>query len=1344
MNAKTTTAIPLLAVLLILAVSGQLWAEGGAPLGKPAWTTPLAQSTDNGEARFEWAPKRGDVVELYRITENAFGREGVFYATGQALEVYRVDPGNYRFSLQACNKNADGIPACGPPSRPLVLTVTEEIRANDPVTDEGPTLVTQNVVGGPDELRPGLWFNPAKNGEGWSFYWANRLALSQNPSNAYDLYVIWYTYEAKTRTITPICEPPQPPCGNDTEYFNYWPVVATMELVKASTGNNYVGAITIKRGSTTFNVGDATVVFGAGNTSATINWSAAFKKQSLSLVTDGIQLLAGSSGTSTNDVSHYAGLWGNTNAGDYIIDDVGSLSEAIQAVFYDDNGDPTWIEAFRSATPVATNTSLCFYHIQGGFPPNQNQATLPGPLFTTCDPDNATSTNRNGRRYFSGFEVARYWVSFTLPAGVTDPNKVAGGSVTIGTSGTPATKTKAANFHRIWFNGGNSCQISAATPSCSTTLTWFTDGDYPDASAFAYNQNTGQRALIATSTDPAMINRPVTLSAAGTYVFELRMSHSASSTLMAQSSAFTVTFVSGSPVAPTGLAAMWTKEANREYVVQWNHADPANVDFYELVETFPSGSATTYTLAPGTTQSKAFNRLTGPFGTYGYRVRACANTAGCSADTPSIDWTVNAPPPGNTPPVVTSPGKQSTPQGTTITPLVIAVTDAENDPVTCTITGLPVALAETSECVIGGTITAAAGTYPVTVTASDGTDQSAPVTFNWIVTTPGTVASPDTPPAPAAAPSMTPSASSSRVGATAGAFRVDESGNATYRIPLLTAPGAGGLAPGLSLDYSSQGGNGPLGVGWTLGGQSAISRCAQTLAVDSSNAVRGVTLTATDRFCLDGQRLIAVAGVYGAGGSEYRTEIDPIAKIVSNGTAGTGPQSFTVWRKDGSATQYGASTDSRMEARTASDTQTVLVWAQNRITDAAGNYIDYVYTEIAGVAGAPVEHVLDKVLYTGNTTAGTAPYAEFNFIYTTARLDATLAYVGGAALQQARLLTRIDSRARVNAGSTLETLRSYLLAYGTDGHGRQILTSVTECRDATQTYCFAPTTFDWQKSKHGVGTSATSVGSLFDSQHAATAMADVTGDGRPDLLLTRKKGSGFEFRVLPALSNGGFGSSAAYYPIPNNGSSATPATLHAIDLNADGFQDVIYPTTSGWKGRLSVNGTLGSEIALGACCDLGEQPLVQVMDFDGDGLSDVVTQRAKPDGGKETVWLRNQFTPASPTVVGFAAPLVLNIAVDANLFPASSGNWFIDTELPEFRVQNALTRAFRRPFDYDGDGRVDLLAQITQRYFQCSGSCNLNSQPSSGNTRVLPEFTISDSANAPAANASGGSFAWAS
>ena len=88
-------------------------------------------------------------------------------------------------------------------------------------------------------------------------------------------------------------------------------------------------------------------------------------------------------------------------------------------------------------------------------------------------------------------------------------------------------------------------------------------------------------------------------------------------------------------------------------------------------------------------------------------------------------------------------------------------------------------------------------------------------------------------------------------GAIPGNFGVSETGAATYSIPLAVPPGTAGMEPRLSLNYSSQSGNGIAGVGWSLGGLTAITRCAQTIVHDGQT--RGVQLDANDRFCLDGR-----------------------------------------------------------------------------------------------------------------------------------------------------------------------------------------------------------------------------------------------------------------------------------------------------------------------------------------------------------------------------------------------------------------------------------------------------------------------------------------------------------
>jgi hypothetical protein len=174
--------------------------------------------------------------------------------------------------------------------------------------------------------------------------------------------------------------------------------------------------------------------------------------------------------------------------------------------------------------------------------------------------------------------------------------------------------------------------------------------------------------------------------------------------------------------------------------------------------------------------------------------------------------------------------------------------------------------------------------------------------------------------------------------ATAGQFAVSPSGAATYSIPIQVPPGIARIEPKLSLNYNSQAGNGLLGMGWSLGGLSAIEHCPRTMAQDG---VRGaVNYDSNDRFCLDGQRLVAVSGAYGADGTEYRTEIDSFAKIVSYDAAGNGPAWFKVWTKSGQVMEYGNTYGNTSESRIeVQGKTTVRVWALNKLQDTKGNYL---------------------------------------------------------------------------------------------------------------------------------------------------------------------------------------------------------------------------------------------------------------------------------------------------------------------------------------------------------------------------------------------------------------------
>lgn len=221
---------------------------------------------------------------------------------------------------------------------------------------------------------------------------------------------------------------------------------------------------------------------------------------------------------------------------------------------------------------------------------------------------------------------------------------------------------------------------------------------------------------------------------------------------------------------------------------------------------------------------------------------------------------------------------------------------------------------------------------------------------------------------------------SDRVGASAGDFRVDESGAATYSMPIYTVPGTAGVAPSISVSYSSNTGESSMGKGWAMSGASAITRCRATREsgdfLDTSNQPLDgfsdpINFTSTDKFCLDGQRLMAELNSSGTVvANTYRLELDAYTRVLAifDATPANGPRGFRVQRRDGSTAWYGdfngctVSGQQCTATRSANRTDALILantldancatilrtaasaWALNRSYDSAGNFIDYLYT----------------------------------------------------------------------------------------------------------------------------------------------------------------------------------------------------------------------------------------------------------------------------------------------------------------------------------------------------------------------------------------------------------------
>ncbi|MFC1642787.1 SpvB/TcaC N-terminal domain-containing protein, partial [Myxococcota bacterium] len=305
-----------------------------------------------------------------------------------------------------------------------------------------------------------------------------------------------------------------------------------------------------------------------------------------------------------------------------------------------------------------------------------------------------------------------------------------------------------------------------------------------------------------------------------------------------------------------------------------------------------------------------------------------------------------------------------------------------------------------------------------------------------------------------------------------GRFSDSDRGTATYEVPIAVPPGRGGAQPNPSLRYSGTRDNGLLGVGWSLQGLSTITRCPALATVESY--ARPVDLTDSDRFCLDGKRLVAVRdSQYGAPEAEYRTEIDTFARIRSYGqTEGGGPEYFKVWTQSGDILSYGATADSSEYANVSTGLKRT--WALKTIERRNGSVITVEY------ANRTCQHIdrcddsqwlgsleihPTRIRYGGHPAQGIADDRYVEFIYGHERPDPITGFVRGVGYERTRLLRRIDTFAQGRR------VRSYSLAYGTDAgdgsgsetaaNGQSILTELYECAptNSESDLCKRPTRF---------------------------------------------------------------------------------------------------------------------------------------------------------------------------------------------------------------------------------------------------------------------------------------------
>ena len=454
-----------------------------------------------------------------------------------------------------------------------------------------------------------------------------------------------------------------------------------------------------------------------------------------------------------------------------------------------------------------------------------------------------------------------------------------------------------------------------------------------------------------------------------------------------------------------------------------------------------------------------------------------------------------------------------------------------------------------------------------------------------------------------------PTTGTTVAGSTPTSASVSSNGSSSYSIPLKLPPGTAGMTPEISLAYHGDRHEGILGMGWSLTGQSAISRCSSTYAQDGVDA--GVTLTETDQYCLDGKRLRLRDGyTQGADGSEYGTEIEGFSLIIAHGSTATpsnGPAWFEVRGADGRIYQYGNTTDSQIPALGTSIPQT---WALNQIADRSTNYINFSYLNDTTFGG----YHLDRIRYTGNVNQGVTPTYMVTMGYADrAPSDLLLSYFAGYPMREPQMLNQIV----IANGTTI--IRTYNFVYQGEyaplPGQRTLLSSVQECSGTG--FCFAPTTFTWQSASAGWNTSTATTS---DANTSATRIAflDLNGDGIPDALWSEPPNYNLACYALGSPTGLQPKQCSTSIPFTYNAASTSRWTEvqreYVADFRGDGRQEFLQYNSKGtyWELLYLDPGTNTlQELPLiftipGVGYELTSQTIIGFADVDGDGRDDLI------------------------------------------------------------------------------------------------------------------------------------------
>ena len=453
-------------------------------------------------------------------------------------------------------------------------------------------------------------------------------------------------------------------------------------------------------------------------------------------------------------------------------------------------------------------------------------------------------------------------------------------------------------------------------------------------------------------------------------------------------------------------------------------------------------------------------------------------------------------------------------------------------------------------------------------------------------------------------------------------------GTGNFSVPVAVPPGRNGFQPELTLGYSTGNGNGTFGMGWALGIPGVTRKTSRGIPVYDDRQ---------DIFILSGaEDLVPVAStnsatVTSSGNkithqkTQYRPRTEGLFARIIHHKKTNGENYWEVRSKDGLISFYGTPDSEGNDPCVIANPENrkaIFAWCLSKTVDPYGNEIVYEYERDFGSAQSPSNpHKYDQLYLTSIKYAQYMDgqqkkyLCEVKFNYEE-REDAFSVYRQGFEMRTTRRCVNIETYTHADETRKTKTYHfNYLSGDKLPLNGASMLKSVSveghPSTEEMESEWMPPLEFGYSKynpSRRGLRRIEGPIPAMMLSQ-PGFELVDLNGNGLPDLLQL----DGIAARYWTNKGSGTFSN-------PRNlGISPTiqlgQPGVQLIDANGNGRSDLL--VTNGVQAGYfsgSFNGVWDEKNYRPyskAPSFTFADPEVQLMDLDGDGMTDVLRNGAK-------------------------------------------------------------------------------------------------------------------------------------